>query len=458
MHSAASTRDMALDTVQYRSDFMETTVRIDPKSKPLGQGAYGVVYRATIRGQDAALKVVGGDDDDAVITIRELVAMLTCDAHPHVSSLLGVGPIDSSQIRQWSMPFVPRVFMWMRPAAQSLDRLIQAVRTRAKQRRDVHPWTLTESLKVIAQVASALEHMHQRGFAHRDVKSSNVLVYESHVELGDLGLARYSRRFVEGAGTKGTDGDDDRLTTNVVTRWYRAPELCVRGVTYGHEVDVWALGCIMYEVLAANEPSSPLVLFRGTAIGGNSCRATTHLPAHEAASRHLSQLSVIADRGALLGPQTHHCPVLSSACALANRNAVSRSPTVLLPLSEQLQSLLPQCEASDDPVVAHATALLTQMLHPCAGQRVSAGRVRECLGMAPPVLRGGARPVYSVRDIAPEIDTEPNCINWYNVAATINTIIAGHGTEPDRVHGRDEDTNSERKNKRRAVDGPSDHD
>lgn len=437
---------------------MATTVRIDPRAKPLGQGAYGVVYRATIRDQDAALKVVGGDDDDAVITIRELVAMLSCDAHPHISSLLGVGPIDSSQIRQWSMPFAPRVFMWMRPAAQSLDRLIQAVRTRAKQRRDVHPWTLTESLKVIAQVASALEHMHRLGFAHRDVKSSNVLVYDSHVELGDLGLARYSQRFVEIAAANDTDDGDDRLTKNVVTRWYRAPELCVRGVTYGREVDVWALGCMMYEVLAANEPSSPLVLFRGTAIGGNSCRETTHLPAHEAASRHLSQLSVIANRGALLGPQSHRCPVLSSACALANRNAVSRSPTVLLPLSEQLQALLPQCKASDSPVVVQAIALLTQMLHPCVKQRVSAHTVRERLGMAQPTLRGGSRPMYSVRDIAPEIDEWPNCVNWYNVAATINTIIEGHVTEPVRVHGHDDDTNLERKNKRRAVDGPSDHD
>ena len=156
----------------------------------------------------------------------------------------------------------------------------------------------------------------------------------------------------------------------------------MRGAAYGRGVDVWALGCLMYELLAAQERGSPRVLFCGGAAGGNSCRQTEAQPSHEAAARVGSQLSAIADRGALMGTQLHPCPVVASACALANRGAVSRSPTVLLPLAEQLESLLPATVASESEEVRRVLPTLLGALQPCSEARLSGPRLSSRCGSA----------------------------------------------------------------------------
>lgn len=87
---------------------------------------------------------------------------------------------------------------------------------------------------------------------HRDLKPANILVQEScDLVLCDLGLARYIH--TGSASPKGASA----LTEYVVTRWYRAPELALCGDAYGAAVDMWAIGCILGEMLTGG------VLFRG---------------------------------------------------------------------------------------------------------------------------------------------------------------------------------------------------
>eukprot|EP01059_Diplonema_ambulator_P000215 TRINITY_DN10181_c0_g1_i2.p1 TRINITY_DN10181_c0_g1~~TRINITY_DN10181_c0_g1_i2.p1 ORF type:complete len:417 (+),score=95.53 TRINITY_DN10181_c0_g1_i2:115-1365(+) len=94
-------------------------------------------------------------------------------------------------------------------------------------------------LSMIYSMLSGLFAMHSAGVMHRDLKPSNILDSDGTVKLADFGLGR---------DVPQTPGDE--LTNYVVTRWYRAPEVLL-GERYGKVVDVWSLGCIMAEMLAA---------------------------------------------------------------------------------------------------------------------------------------------------------------------------------------------------------------
>ncbi|KAM8985169.1 cyclin-dependent kinase 7 isoform 3-T3 [Ara ararauna] len=83
-----------------------------------------------------------------------------------------------------------------------------------------------------------LEYLHQHWILHRDLKPNNLLLDENGVlKLADFGLAK-------------SFGSPNRVYTHqVVTRWYRAPELLFGAKMYGVGVDMWAVGCILAELL-----------------------------------------------------------------------------------------------------------------------------------------------------------------------------------------------------------------
>ena len=88
------------------------------------------------------------------------------------------------------------------------------------------------------QTLLGLEYLHSNWILHRDLKPNNLLVDSSGcLKLGDFGLAKYF-------------GSPNRQYTHeVVTRWYRAPELLFGAKKYGTGVDIWAVGCILAELL-----------------------------------------------------------------------------------------------------------------------------------------------------------------------------------------------------------------
>ncbi|XP_020271872.1 probable serine/threonine-protein kinase At1g54610 [Asparagus officinalis] len=88
------------------------------------------------------------------------------------------------------------------------------------------------------QLLSRLQHCHERGVLHRDIKGSNLLI-DRHgmLKIGDFGLANYF------------DPDKKRpLTSRVVTLWYRAPELLLGTTDYGIGIDLWSAGCLLAEM------------------------------------------------------------------------------------------------------------------------------------------------------------------------------------------------------------------
>ena len=74
------------------------------------------------------------------------------------------------------------------------------------------------------------------------LKPSNIFINsDSRVKLGDFGLARTLH--------SGKNGFGGIITDYVATRWYRAPEMLLGSVDYGKPIDMWSVGCILYELI-----------------------------------------------------------------------------------------------------------------------------------------------------------------------------------------------------------------
>ncbi|MBX3470041.1 MAG: serine/threonine protein kinase, partial [Planctomycetes bacterium] len=198
----------------------------------LGRGAMGFVLRVEHPelGHEYALKLVRPDmlgDQDAVGRFRrEMEALAQVDDHP------GIVRVHSAGETEEGAPYYAMELVRGRSLAEALQKQLLG---------------LDAALDVIAQVAAALGHLHARGIVHRDVKPENVLVDEAgQARLTDFGLAR-------SLGLRA-----DRLTRSgdlVGTPTHMAPEQAMgRLGEVGPWTDVYALGVVLYEVLAGRTP------------------------------------------------------------------------------------------------------------------------------------------------------------------------------------------------------------
>ncbi len=92
---------------------------------------------------------------------------------------------------------------------------------------------------LLKQILIGLVYLEEKRVIHRDIKSANILLSpDGVVKICDFGLARqlWSKPLA--------------LTPKVVTRWYRAPEILLEDNLYSFGVDVWAVGCVIAEVLS----------------------------------------------------------------------------------------------------------------------------------------------------------------------------------------------------------------
>ncbi|XP_069686207.1 serine/threonine-protein kinase Nek1-like [Periplaneta americana] len=93
-------------------------------------------------------------------------------------------------------------------------------------------------LNWFVQICLALKHVHDRKILHRDIKSQNIFLTKgNHVKLGDFGIAKILKNTV------------DLAKTCIGTPYYLSPEIC-ENKPYNNKSDVWALGCILYEMAA----------------------------------------------------------------------------------------------------------------------------------------------------------------------------------------------------------------
>ena len=192
-----------------------------------GRGGMGIVYRATqlALGRPVALKLLAtqyaADEDFRERFKREWETAAAID-HPNVIPLYEAGEAQD------------HLFLAMRYVdGVDLANLIA---------RDLS-LDAARGVRILAQIASALDAAHARGLVHRDVKPANVLMgAEDHVYLTDFGLSRLTAQ--------------SRLTRTglfVGSTDYAAPEQ-IRGEDTDARTDVYALGCVLYQLLTRRVP------------------------------------------------------------------------------------------------------------------------------------------------------------------------------------------------------------
>ncbi|KCZ80572.1 CMGC/CDK/CDK7 protein kinase [Anncaliia algerae PRA339] len=86
----------------------------------------------------------------------------------------------------------------------------------------------------LIMLLKGIYEIHSKYFIHRDIKPNNILFKDGILKIADFGLTRKIT--------------NDNMTSNVVTRWYRAPELLLGCKNYSMAVDIWSIGCIMAEL------------------------------------------------------------------------------------------------------------------------------------------------------------------------------------------------------------------
>jgi TolB-like protein len=200
-----------------------------PIDRELGTGGMGTVYLARDLKHDraVALKVLRPDYAAALGTARflreiDIAAKMT---HPHILPLYDSGEADGYVY--YVMPYVE---------GESLrDRL-----TREKQ------LPIEDAIQIARQVADALTYAHKRGIVHRDIKPENILLEDREAVVADFGVARAV-----------TAAAGDTLTASGVvvgTAHYMSPEQGCGEDDLDARTDIYALGCVLYEMLAGEPP------------------------------------------------------------------------------------------------------------------------------------------------------------------------------------------------------------
>jgi len=192
------------------------------KLEKIGEGTYGIVYKAKDKktGELLALKKIRLEAEDEGIpstAIRE-ISLLKQLQHPNIVRLYDVVHTEKK---------LTLVFEFL---DQDLKKYLDACGDAG-----LEPYTVKSFL---FQLLQGIAYCHQHRVLHRDLKPQNLLInMEGELKLADFGLARAFGIPVR------------NYTHEVVTLWYRAPDVLLGSRKYSTQVDVWSVGCIFAEMV-----------------------------------------------------------------------------------------------------------------------------------------------------------------------------------------------------------------
>jgi eukaryotic-like serine/threonine-protein kinase len=204
----------------------------------LGVGGMGEVYRAhdDTLGREVALKVLPPAftaDPERRARLEREARMLATLNHPHIGAIYGVEDVDGLR-------------------ALVLE-LVEGETLAERIARSVGPATrsgalpVPDALVIAQQIADALDAAHEKGIVHRDLKPANIKITpDGVVKVLDFGLAKAAR----------VDGSDPGLMQSrdgaiLGTAAYMSPEQA-RGRNVDKRADIWAFGCVLYEMLTGH--------------------------------------------------------------------------------------------------------------------------------------------------------------------------------------------------------------
>ncbi|EFA82107.1 p34-cdc2 protein [Heterostelium album PN500] len=188
------------------------------KLEKLGEGTYGKVYKAKEKstGKTVALKKIRLEDDGVPSTALREISLLKELQHPNVVCLYDV------------LHCANRLYLVFEFLDQDLKKYMDSVQA-------MNPQLIKSYLY---QILKGLAFSHSQRILHRDLKPQNLLIDRmGSIKLADFGLARAISIPVR------------IYTHEIVTLWYRAPEVLLGSKTYSVPIDIWSVGCIFGEML-----------------------------------------------------------------------------------------------------------------------------------------------------------------------------------------------------------------
>jgi cell division cycle 2-like protein len=202
----------------------------------IGEGQYGVVSQACNKKtrEVVAIKEIKMQMKQASFPLTSLreINILASFHHPSIVCFKEVIIKKNASRNIFDM----KVFIVMEYIEHNLKDFMHAMK---------QPFSQSEVKCLMFQLIDGVKYMHDNWVLHRDLKLSNILLNNNgKVKICDFGMAhQYNEMPI-------------KYTNEVVTLWYRAPELLLGGTKYSTTVDIWSLGCIMGELLT-KEPLFP---------------------------------------------------------------------------------------------------------------------------------------------------------------------------------------------------------
>jgi eukaryotic-like serine/threonine-protein kinase len=291
--------------------------------REIGHGGMAVVYRARDHRHDrvVALKVFEPKVSETLGTDRflEEIRVSARLQHPHLLPLYDSGELDG--FLYYVAPYVE---------GGSLRDLLDREGRLA----------LRDAFRLAREVAGALDYAHRQQVIHRDIKPANILLEDGHAIVADFGVARA----VSAAGRSA----HTQAGTIIGTAAYMSPEQASEAPLDGRS-DVYALGCVLYEMIAGRPPfkgSSPVALL--------ALRLVEPAPSLDSAGAVVPpEVERLVARALARRPEERFQSAreLEQALAEAERLPVSGTPPVVAPSAPRNQAIvvLPFVNMSADP-------------------------------------------------------------------------------------------------------------